>query len=95
MIATAKFIAAASGLLMYAGAGCFAPTVVSEDAEQVVLKAGPWDTEGELQGRADQLCGRHGKAARRDDGIDLAALEGGFVEVRFACVSQSRQAQSR
>ena len=50
---------AAAGLLVQAGAGCLAPTVLVDNGEVVTLKFGAWETVWELQGRADALCAAH------------------------------------
>ena len=73
MFITKSVIAAGTGILMYAGAGCISPTIVEDNGDVVTLKYGPWETAHELLGRADALCDAHDKTARlaRDASADL------------------------
>lgn len=64
MILLKPIVSAGFGALVYAGAGCLAPTVLQNDGEVVVLKYGTWETAHELEGRAAALCDLHGKVAR-------------------------------
>ncbi len=87
MISLATAISAGAGLLIHVGAGCFAPTIVEDDGNVVVLKYGPWDTAHEILGRADALCDAYGKIAEpvSDEAVDL---EPDFRYATFDCVSE-------
>lgn len=76
----------AAGMLVYAGAGCFAPTIVENDGMVVTLKYGSWATPHEVNGRAASLCAAHDKIARLVDDTE-AELEPPFRYATFECVS--------
>lgn len=86
MISIITTISAGAGLLMYVGAGCFAPTIIEDDGDVVILKYGPWDTAHEVFGRAEMLCDAYDKTAEpvSDEAIDL---EPDFRYATFDCVS--------
>ena len=76
----------AAGMLVYAGAGCFAPTIVENDGTVVTLKYGSWETPHEVNGRVAALCAAHDKIARLVDDYE-AVLEPPFRYATFDCVS--------
>ena len=85
MILTKSIITAGAGLLMYTGAGCFAPTIVADDGEVVTLKYGPWATQSEIIAKADSMCAEHDKVAEL--AVDIEAdLEPGFRYATFECL---------
>lgn len=76
----------AAGMLVHAGAGRFAPTIVENDGTVVTLKYGSWETPHEVNGRAASLCAAHDKIARLVDDYE-AELEPPFRSATFECVS--------
>lgn len=86
MILTKSIFSAGAGLLMYTGAGCFAPTIVEDDGNVVTLKYGPWATQSEIIAKADAMCAEHDKFAELV--VDTEAdLEPGFRYATFDCLS--------
>ncbi|MBL29043.1 MAG: hypothetical protein CMM50_16010 [Rhodospirillaceae bacterium] len=79
-------LAAGTGLLMQVGAGCFSPTIVSNDSEAVSLKYGPYETFTEVQGKAKTMCAVHDKTAAL---IMEEEIEDGFRVAHFACVAEA------
>jgi hypothetical protein len=70
------------GLLMQVGAVCLASTVIAHDGDGVTLEFGPWATIAEIQGKAHQLCGEHGKIASLGQQTNA---ESGFRVAAFDC----------
>jgi len=85
MILTKSIITAGTGLLMYTGAGCFAPTIVADDGNVVTLKYGPWATISEIYAKADSMCAEHDKVAELSVNEE-AELEPGFYYATFECL---------
>ena len=85
MILTKSTIAAGTGLLMYTGAGCFAPTIVQDDGEVVTLKYGPWATQSEIIAKAEAMCAEYDKIAELTENVEIE-LEPGFHYATFDCL---------
>ncbi len=85
MILTKSIITAGTGLLMYTGAGCFAPTIVTDDGEVVTLKYGPWATQSEVIAKADAMCAEYDKIAKLAVDVE-AELEPSFRYATFDCI---------
>jgi hypothetical protein len=86
MILTKSIITAGTGLLMYTGAGCFAPTIVEDDGNVVTLKYGPWATQSEILAKADAMCGEYDKVAELTADVEID-LEPGFHYATFSCLA--------
>lgn len=87
----AKSLFAGAGMLVYAGAGCFSPTILEDNGEIVMLRYGPWATVGEVSAKADAMCGEYDRAAALVADAESLA-EPGFREATFACVDPDREA---
>ena len=86
MIVMKSLAVAGTGLLMQAGAGCFAPTIVSSDSDAVSLKYGPYETFTEVQGKASTMCSAHDRTAAL---IMEEEVDDGFRIAHFACVAEA------
>jgi len=85
MILTKSIIAAGTGLLMHTGAGCFAPTIVTDDGDIVTLKYGPWATLSEIASKAETICAEYDRVAELSVNVE-ADLEPGFFYATFDCL---------
>ena len=85
MILTKSIIGAGTGLLMYTGAVCFAPTIVQDDGEVVTLKYGPWATQSEIAAKAEAMCAEYEKVAELTTDV-VDDLEPSFRYATFECL---------
>ena len=85
MILLKSLIAGGTGLLMYTGAGCFSPTIIEDDGDQVTLKYGPWATAGEVQSKADAMCAAYDREALLHTDVP-DDFEDNFRRATFDCV---------
>ena len=86
MILTKLIITTGTGLLMYTGAGCFAPTIVADDGDVVTLKYGPWASQSEIIAKADAMCAEYDKIAELTTDLEID-LEPGFHYATFECLA--------